>query len=379
MNVSRTSNCKTLSLLALAITAALPLAASAQDTGGYVGLSAGRARADIDNSALSAALQSGGYSISSFKGDDSDSSFKVLAGYSFHPNFALEGSYFNLGAYDFNAGLLPAATQTGKTSNVNGLALDLVGTLPLQGRWAAFARLGVNNAKLRQSFGGTATGTGLVNDSERGWNQKYGIGLRYAVNDTLALRAELERYGLEDNAILKDPIETFTLGVVYRFGASTPAAPAERAPVSVAPPPPPPPPPAPPAALPIELTLSAASLFDFDRTEIKPEGAQALDKLVADMRALDYELVLVTGHTDRIGSREYNLGLSQRRADAVKAYLVSAGIPADRITTRGVNSDEPVTRPEDCRGTGSAQAQIACLAPDRRVVVLVTGEEEPGR
>jgi OOP family OmpA-OmpF porin len=258
---------------------------------------------------------------------------------------------------------------------VNGLALDLVGTLPLQGRWAAFAGLGVNNAKVRQSFSGTAMGTGLVNDSERGWNQKYGIGLRYAVSDTLALRAELERYGLEDNAILKNPIETLTLGVVYRFGARAPEAPAERAPVSVAPTPTPPP--APPVTLPIELTLSAASLFDFDRTEIKPEGAQALDKLVADMRTLDYELVLVTGHTDRIGSRDYNLGLSQRRADAVKAYLVNAGIPADRITTRGVNSDEPVTRPEDCRGTGSAQAQIACLEPDRRVVVMVTGTDEP--
>ena len=84
-----------------------------------------------------------------------------------------------------------------------------------------------------------------------------------------------------------------------------------------------------------------------------------------------------TAQQPSLASAYYNLGLSQRRADAVKAYLVNAGIPADRITTRGVNSDDPVTRPEDCRGTGSPQAQIACLAPDRRVVVLVTGSEEP--
>ncbi|MEY3667413.1 MAG: hypothetical protein RL572_953, partial [Pseudomonadota bacterium] len=55
---------------------------------------------------------------------------------------------------------------------------------------------------------------------------------------------------------------------------------------------------------------------------------------------------------------------------------VTAGIPAARITSRGVNSDEPVTRPEDCRNTGSAAAQIACLQPDRRVVILVTGTRE---
>jgi len=361
--------------LALAIAAALPLSASAQDTGAYVGLGAGRVSAEIDDSGITSALQSGGYGLSRLSTSDDGNHYKVLAGYSFHPHFALEGSYFNLGSFDFDADLLPAATQSGKAGSVNGFALDLVGTLPLQDQWSAFARLGVNNAKVRQSFSGTATGTGLINDSERGWNQKYGIGLSYAISDTLALRAELERYDLEDNAVIKDKVETFTLGVVYRFGARAPEAPAERAPVSVAPTPTPPP--APPVTLPIELTLSAASLFDFDRTEIKPEGAQALDKLVADMRTLDYELVLVTGHTDRIGSRDYNLGLSQRRADAVKAYLVNAGIPADRITTRGVNSDEQVTRPEDCRGTGSAQAQIACLEPDRRVVVLVTGSAEP--
>lgn len=365
----------TASLLALAIAATLPLIATAQDTGGYVGLEAGRVSAEIDDSGITSALQSGGYGVRGLSTSEDGNHYKVLAGYTFHPHFALEGSYFNLGSFDFDADLLPAAHLSGKAGNVNGFALDLVGTLPLQDQWSAFARLGVNNAKVRQSFSGTATGTGLLNDSERGWNQKYGVGLSYAISDTLALRAELERYDLEDNAVLKDKVETFSLGVVYRFGARAPEAP--RTPVSVAPTPPPPAPPAPPVTLPIELTLSAASLFDFDRTEIKPEGAQALDKLVADMRTLDYELVLVTGHTDRIGSREYNLGLSQRRADAVKAYLVNAGIPAARITTRGVNSDEPVTRPEDCRGTGSAQAQIACLAPDRRVVVLVTGTDEP--
>src|SRR5690606_21345272 len=134
----------------------------------------------------------------------------------------------------------------------------------------------------------------------------------------------------------------------------------------------------PPAARPApaperEVTLQAAALFDFDRSEIKPAGRQELDRLVRDINGVNYDVVLVTGHTDRIGARDYNLGLSQRRANAVRDYLVNAGIPASRITARGVNGDDPVTRPDQCRNTGSAAAQIACLEPDRRVVVIVTG------
>jgi OOP family OmpA-OmpF porin len=365
---------RTFRYLSLALPLALPLSASAQDAGGYVGFSAGRAFADLDGSGITASLQRGGYRFGQFSSEEEDPTFKVLGGYRFNPNLALEGSYFDLGDYDFDATLLPAATQHVELSGLKGFALDLVGTLPLRDKLSAFARLGVNNGEFEQDFSGTTKGTGFVAGSERGWNEKYGIGLQYAVNEALSVRAELERYGIEDNHVLKDKIDTFTLGVVYRFGTTKPAAPVERPAVAAAPAPAP----APAPALPMEVTLSASSLFDFDKTDLKAEGIQALDKLVQDMRNLDYEFVLVTGHTDRIGARDYNINLSQRRADAVKNYLVSAGIPAARITTRGVNSDEPVTRPEDCRNTGSAQAQIACLAPDRRVVVLVTGTNDSG-
>ncbi len=364
-----------ISPLLLAMSAALPLSASAQDAGFYVGLGAGRVTADINTPSIGVGLTSGGYRYDQLSTSERDNHFKVLGGYSFNQNFALEGSYINLGSFDFDSTTLPAATLNGKAGRISGYAFDVVGTLPLTEQWSAFARLGLNNAKVNERFSGTAVRTGLVNDSQRGWNEHYGVGVRYAVNEVLSLQAEVERYGLEDTRMLQNEVETFTIGLVYRFGAPRAAAPAP-APVAAAPAPAPTPAPAPAPRLPIELTLNAATLFDFDRTEIKQEGREALDKLVADMRTLDYELVLVTGHTDRIGTREYNLDLSQRRADAVKNYLVEAGIPAARITSRGVNSDEPVTRPEDCRGTGSAAAQIACLQPDRRVVILVTGTRE---
>lgn len=365
---------KTFRYLTLALPLALPISVSAQEAGGYIGFSAGRAFADIDSSGLGASLQAAGYRFGQFSSEERDPTFKVLGGYRLNSNFALEGSYFDLGDFDFDATLLPAATQHVEVSGLKGFAVDLVGTLPLQEKLSAFARLGVNNAKLEQGFSGTTRGTGFADRSDRGWNEKYGIGLQYAINEALSVRAELERYGIEDNRVLKDNVDTFTLGVVYRFGARKPAAPAQPPAVAATPAPAPAPQPA--ATLPMEVTLSASTLFDFDKTDLKAEGLQALDKLVQDMRNLDYELVLVTGHTDRIGARDYNINLSQRRADAVKNYLVSAGIPAARITSRGVNSDEPVTRPEQCRNTGSAQAQIACLQPDRRVVILVTGTND---
>lgn len=363
---------KTFRYLSLALPLALPISVSAQESGGYIGFSAGRAFADIDSSGLATSLQAAGYRIGQFSSEQRDPTFKVLGGYRLNPNFALEGSYFDLGDFDFDATLLPAATQHGEVTGLKGFAVDLVGTLPMSEKLSAFARLGVNNGKVAQDFSGTSRGTGFAGRSDRGWNEKYGIGLQYAINEALSVRAEMERYGIEDNRVLKDNIDTFTLGVVYSFGARKPAAPVERPVVAATPAPAP----APAATLPMEVTLNASTLFDFDKADLKAEGRQALDKLVQDMRNLDYEFVLVTGHTDRIGARDYNLNLSQRRADAVKDYLVSAGIPAARITSRGVANDEPVTRPEQCRNTGSAQAQIACLQPDRRVVVLVTGTND---
>ena len=116
--------------------------------------------------------------------------------------------------------------------------------------------------------------------------------------------------------------------------------------------------------------------FDFDQDAVKGEFQAILACHAKYLQDRPESRITLEGNADERGSREYNLDLSQRRADAVKNYLVSAGIPAARITSRGVNSDEPVTRPEDCRNTGSAAAQIACLQPDRRVVILVTGTRE---
>jgi OOP family OmpA-OmpF porin len=168
----------------------------------------------------------------------------------------------------------------------------------------------------------------------------------------------------------------YSLGVVYRFGRKAPVAVAPTpapAVVAAAPRPAPAPTPAPPPA-PTRVSFSADSLFDFNSAVIKPAGRAELDKLATDLRGVDFDNILVTGHTDRIGAQAYNLRLSNERATAVKDYLVTAAnITAAQVTTRGVNGSEPVTTLAQCGNNLPRAELIVCLAPDRRVEVEVSG------
>ena len=144
---------------------------------------------------------------------------------------------------------------------------------------------------------------------------------------------------------------------------------------SVVPTPTPKPPPPPPPPKPQKVSFSADSLFGFDKSTVNPAGRLELAKLAADLRGVDYDVISVIGHTDRIGAQGYNQKLSTRRADAVSAYLMeSAGIPAGKINAKGVSDSDPVTQPGDCVGTKATQALIACLQPDRRVDIEVSGK-----
>jgi OOP family OmpA-OmpF porin len=140
--------------------------------------------------------------------------------------------------------------------------------------------------------------------------------------------------------------------------------------VAQAPTPPAPPAPVAPAITSQKITYQADALFDFDKAILKPAGKEKLDDLASKIGALNLEVVVATGYTDRIGSDKYNDRLSLRRAQAVKAYLVSKGIEANRIYTEGKGKRNPVTT--GCNQKNRKQL-IACLAPDRRVEVEVVG------
>ena len=133
------------------------------------------------------------------------------------------------------------------------------------------------------------------------------------------------------------------------------------------------PPLAEPAPLPVRrVSYEAESLFAFDRAEVQPAGRQALDSFIEQLRGSSYETITVQGFTDRLGSTAYNQTLSQARADAVKAYLVTQGLDATKIVATGRSESSPVTTPDACKGMTGATL-IACLAPDRRVELEVTG------
>jgi OOP family OmpA-OmpF porin len=121
-----------------------------------------------------------------------------------------------------------------------------------------------------------------------------------------------------------------------------------------------------------KITVAADALFDFNKAVLRPAGKAKLDELVSKAKAIKLEVILAVGHTDRIGGDSYNQKLSEKRAAAVKEYLVAKGIEANRVYTEGKGEKQPVTG-DKCKGNAKTKALIDCLQPDRRVDIEVIG------
>ena len=111
------------------------------------------------------------------------------------------------------------------------------------------------------------------------------------------------------------------------------------------------------------VTLAADAHFDFDKSALKPEGKAKLDDLVGKLKAVNLEVIIAVGHTDSIGTKAYNQKLSLRRAAAVKDYLVSKGVDANRIHTEGKGETQPIADNRTREGR----------AKNRRVEIEVLG------
>ena len=196
------------------------------------------------------------------------------------------------------------------------------------------------SGRLTQSAPGFSVGMGigykltktLTVDVFGRWNRAY---MASRPTDLSAGQVPSERFS--------DDIQWATggLGLKYTF----PPAP---------PPPPPPPPPvaeAPPPPLPVQRKIVLRNvLFDFDRYNIRPDSAPVLDEAVELLKGGGTINIVAEGHTDSIGTEAYNLKLSQRRADAVRTYLVDHGISADRIRTEGFGESRPVASNDTADG-----------------------------
>jgi OmpA-OmpF porin, OOP family len=223
-------------------------------------------------------------------------------------------------------------------------------------------------------------------EDKNSWLASVGFGAQYLINDSFGLQADLRhqvsRAEVLNSTATDSSTETIgnnilSLGGFVRFGAPAPvvaeAAP-EPAPMPIVE--------AEPAPAPVcettkeVVTIDAEKLFGFDKAVISDNGKTALDETAAKITANEkISLVIVTGHTDYLGSYEYNQKLSERRAKQVGEYLVSKGVDASKITTTGRGEAVPVV---ECKGIKNRKALIECLAPNRRVDIQAEYKKEVG-
>lgn len=125
-------------------------------------------------------------------------------------------------------------------------------------------------------------------------------------------------------------------------------------------------------------TLQTETLFAYNKSDINTEGKQQITNGIIGMmkKSPKDSAVRITGHADRIGSEEYNLALSQRRADAVQAFLIEQGIDSKRIETAAKGESDPVVSCDKIQGRADRMNRklISCLQPNRRIVLNLKGQ-----
>ncbi|VXC37950.1 OmpA family protein [Massilia sp. 9I] len=334
----------------------------------YMGAGVGRTRAKIYNNDLARRMSGAGLPLTGFNADNKDTGYKLFLGKQFNRYFAVEAGYFDLGEFSFDAMTTNNRMLHGETK-FRGVNLDLVGQLPLSERFSLLARAGVQYARATTHYSGNVlnavSGPNPPHEGRR--HAKLGLGAEYKFTEALALRAEIERYRVTDAVQNNGDVHMTSLSLVYKFGRPAKAAYVPPAPVEVAPAPAPVAEPAQPAPQPVptseKVSIAAEALFDFDKAIVKPEGRAALDEFMSKLEGLNTEVMIAVGHTDSVGTDAYNQKLSLRRAEAVKAYMVSKGLDPARLYTEGKGESQPVADNATAEGR----------AKNRRVTIEVVG------
>jgi len=343
-NSSITSKVPAMRYCGLLLLAALPCAQAADtdfDSGSwYLGAGIGKSRASIDQQQIATQLQNAGFVVNNVSRDRRDQSYKLFAGYQVLPYLAVEGGYFDLGEFNFQADTVPMSLYRGETS-IKGINLALVGTLPLTDQLSALARLGLtyNDSDTRFSSNGLV-GVNGFSSSIHYTSHQFGIGLMYQLNEALALRLEAERYRIDDLVGNNGDIDVITLGVLYRYGSAAPYYEPTAAPEPTASSTPVMPADDAPAEEQVAMTGGVIELadvhFEFDQSRLTPATQVILRKHLQQLKANPNVKVRIAGYTSKSGSEAYNQRLSEQRAQAIKAFLIAEGIAStDRLTTIG--------------------------------------------
>lgn len=280
--------------------------------------------------------------------DEDATAINLFGGYNFNDNFGAELGYLYAGKGGVD----------GVDFKTQGATLSGIGRLPLNGVFSLFAEGG---AYFYHANGNDNTDNGVA--------PLAGLGVTAKLSDLVDLQARY-RYmwnvGDQQKSWETD-VGVASLELVLHPNRKSYVAPV-AAPVEPAPEP---------VMVEKNFALSSDVLFAFGKSTLKPEGTTALNTLyqqIAEARPTDGQAIVV-GYTDFIGSDAANQRLSEARARTVADYLVSKGLPASKVSIEGRGEANPVTGDSCVKVTPRAK-QIACLAPDRRVEVRVTGVQQ---
>lgn len=276
----------------------------------------------------------------------------VFGGYQINDWLAVEGGYDYLGNMQYNGNNGVPDTKM----KSQGLQFSVKTSYGLTSDWDLYSRLGVMGYRAEADTAGH-------NKFETGIRPLVAVGSEYAFTKNWAGRLEYQwvsNVGNSNQIGLSSDIHSVTAGVVYRFGQHDDApvvAPVEAAPVEAK-----------------TFNLKSDVMFGYDSATLTDEGKAAITELYnsPDMQAAKDRSTTVIGYSDRTGQAEYNQQLSARRAQAVADQLVALGMPAANIQTEGRGANDSVTGSTCDNQTGNAL--ISCLAPDRRVVVQISGQ-----
>lgn len=331
---------------------AAPASAQQVTTGPYLSLGAGPQW-------LNDAKTTGSTTNTTYRFDTGWTAIGAL-GYGLGNGFRVEGEF------GYRHSNVSSASTGSASGSVKALDFMANGLYDFNLGWPVTPYLGVGVGAARVSANNlTVPGsTSTINDSALEFAYQGMAGLTYAINQNLKVdlgyryfRTTDPEYHVGSGGTVRSQYRDNTLLISFRweFGAPPPPPPVQPA-AAPAPAPVQAPPPAPP-----QIQRSYLVFFDFDKSNITPEAARVIQQAAANARDGHVTRIQATGHTDTVGTEAYNMALSIRRANAVKAVLVREGIPADEIVVIGKGKTQPLVP----TGDGVREPQ------NRRVEILL--------